>query len=329
MLCDHDKLEGVINVMFEERMYRVYLSTGEIVCYKCHRKGHTQRNCSENIITVSAHTATINNAPSCVSPDQNNQTENSQSVDQNNAPSSVSPDENNQTENSQSDDQNNQTENSQSADQNNQTENSQTETQNDNNSTDFNLNQTDDTTTHEMQTDNAIDNENNLNDTVEKELNNTDGGTLTGNCYLNECTVTEVQTDGTRAGNCNVNESNKVNESDDDFSRTSDIVIDEERVRTPHSQPPPSGDFTFSLSPPQDFVRFSVSDNLPGSGDGDVFDKGRIESPGDRDDNESIMSDMSDLSAVSCIMELKNLFFSSMAVWKKRLLKQKRKKYQV
>jgi hypothetical protein len=49
MLGNEEPLQGVINFIFEERQYRVYLSTDEVTCYKCFKKGHIQRNCRLNI----------------------------------------------------------------------------------------------------------------------------------------------------------------------------------------------------------------------------------------------------------------------------------------
>jgi len=49
MLGNEEHIQGVINFDFEDRQYRIYLSTDEVTCYKCFKKGHIQRNCRRNI----------------------------------------------------------------------------------------------------------------------------------------------------------------------------------------------------------------------------------------------------------------------------------------
>lgn len=48
MLGNEEHLQGAINFSYEDRQYRIYLSTDEITCYKCLKKGHIQRNCRLN-----------------------------------------------------------------------------------------------------------------------------------------------------------------------------------------------------------------------------------------------------------------------------------------
>ena len=357
MLCD-DNLEGVINVVHEERYYRVYLSTDEIVCYKCHKKGHIQRNCRENLEKlVPNDQQRLSDKPDKNTTDDNNiaamDTVPPPANKNNDANDNTSSNDKNETTVNSKTDKNitgqtdkhinvtNKNEKLKNADQ-NTTDNDIVDMDttppsptNSNDGNDIISSNDENENTVKSATDKntigTINNENLKNkksaepavETVDNNViaktndknvkttatesakihDDTDANssnnvvsenvdidainTTNTDTSLNEhaavgaCAISESELSDTRTGLCNANKLNKVNEN------TSNIVIDEERVRTPHSQPAPSGDFTFSLPPPQDFVCISVSENLPGSG-------------GD-DDNESITSDMSDLSAVSCM----------------------------
>lgn len=44
---DLSKIPPVISVTYEERIYRIFLTKGDFVCFKCSKKGHKAENCTE------------------------------------------------------------------------------------------------------------------------------------------------------------------------------------------------------------------------------------------------------------------------------------------
>nr|XP_006820471.1 PREDICTED: uncharacterized protein LOC102803021 [Saccoglossus kowalevskii] len=76
MISENDSIEDIILIKHENRLYKIYVSTDKITCYKCFKKGHVQRDCrqgtrSQNKTNAAAENSqqSTNNTPN----DENNQ----------------------------------------------------------------------------------------------------------------------------------------------------------------------------------------------------------------------------------------------------------------
>ena len=206
MICEENSLDGVINITHDQRTVRIYLSTDEITCHKCHKKGHIQRNCLEALNTVPINHDKLTDkdfAPFATG---------SQNVWVNNTPETTTTD--------------------------TSTDIAENDTATGITDSDTMTGSNDNNTNNENSTENDITDKTLIDDNVDKNNIETEKpGTCADDSTFVQTSTGAGQLDATRTGLCDVNEI-----ASTEMETTADCALnnDEERVRTPPSTTTPS-----------------------------------------------------------------------------------------